>query len=262
MKNIRLVVVIVIVLSTSLFFLNENCMAKKFNPKGQVYYTRVNLWNSKVISTWCSHKGYILPMGTKVTITKFSNSMIRFDTEEGYSMRIKKSRHTAARMSDLFDLYFSKDDPKSEGGDYHKLSKFEKENIDVSAVVPGMSKKAVVMSYGYPPDKTGAAPLSAPKWTYWGSSRFEARIYVYFRNNAVYKVEKLVKRGGGPFGIGSGSRIEVVASTDYDLPDLNGTTGANPKGLAAELQEISKLHKTGQLTDEEFRRAKEKILNR
>ena len=222
---------------------------------GETYYTRVNLWNSNGISTWCKHKGSVLPLATKVEITSVSKRAICFKAEDGKYFSIKKSRHTNADMSELFNLYFSKENTKSAGSEYYKLSNLDRENVDMANVAPGMSKKAVVMAYGYPPGRNGSASLTAQIWTYWGPNRFESKITLHYRNDIVYKVERLVLGRLGPFGIRT-SRVDVDVMRIMDEKEE-----AKKTSLSEEIEKLSLLHSSGALTDEEFKKAKKKLLD-
>jgi len=80
------------------------------NPLGKVYHSAVNIWyeNPSEIYITNYHKGTIIPINTKVTITKYSSKEVTFKTESNveYTL-VYVPRHSIKPMSDLFNQYFS-----------------------------------------------------------------------------------------------------------------------------------------------------------
>ncbi|MBU4011616.1 MAG: hypothetical protein KJ882_12720, partial [Proteobacteria bacterium] len=61
-------------------------------------------------------------------------------------------------------------------------------NIKKGIVAIGMSKKAVIMAYGYPP--THKTPhLTSDVWQYWYAR--VNKVNVYFKNDKVFKIETI-----------------------------------------------------------------------
>lgn len=164
---------------------------------GKTYYTATNIrvtkkwyttdWNERgrlIESTNFIH-GRILPAGTAVTIKEVNDResddvvsgsvkpllYIRFLAGDGavYVMTFKK-RHAAEGQTiwTLFEQYFAATDPLAPGGPFSSLTAFEQENVKKGTVAPGMSKKAVLMAYGYPPGHRTPS-LDGDKWTYWAN---------------------------------------------------------------------------------------------
>ena len=55
--------------------------------------------------------------------------------------------------------------------------------------------------------------------------------------------------------------LETINKTIKDLSNNQSTSSSNTKSLSSELDRISQMHKDGTLSDEEFKKAKEKLLN-
>jgi hypothetical protein len=159
---------------------------------GKTYYTTANIWyeNPEKIYSTNYHRGTILPVGTKVTIKKVSDKEIRFVDENNLPFKIIfLKKHSSRNMNiwDFFNQYFSELNPMRKGGPFEKFSKEEKENIQIGEITEGMSKAAVLMSYGYPPSHRTPS-LKSNIWTYW-INRFVKRT-VYFKDDKVYKIDK------------------------------------------------------------------------
>lgn len=156
---------------------------------GEAYYTTANIWyeNASKIYSTNYHRGAILPVGTRVTIKKIRGDKIQFVDEEGQSFKIiflKKHSNKRIDIWAYFDQYFSKKNPMRKGGPFQKFSKDEKDNIKMGEIAVGMSKAAVLMSYGYPPSHRTPS-LESTKWIYW-INRFVNRP-VYFKDGKVSK---------------------------------------------------------------------------
>ncbi len=137
---------------------------------GQEYYLNVNVWYNhplKIMST-NYHAGSRLGIGKKVTITKLGGKKIRFTDESGGDyMIIHHRKHTSGDLQTLFDRYFGKKDiTKSKS--FSKFSTKVQKQIRNGEIVKGMSKDAIIMSYGYPPSHRTAS-LDGDRWIYWGT---------------------------------------------------------------------------------------------
>jgi hypothetical protein len=153
---------------------------------GKNYYTAFNVWYDKgSIESTNYHKGVIIPLGTRVTITEVDDGFrrernalepqveqepfIRFDGEGGQPYRIVfKRKHAKSGMTvwDLFKQYFSLTDPKGEGGTFRSLTAEEQKSVMAGEIMNGMSKAAVIMAYGYPPSHKTPS-LDSNTWIYW-----------------------------------------------------------------------------------------------
>ncbi len=169
--------------------------------KGKIFYTTANIWyeNRSRIESINYHRGQLLPIGTKVQITQIrdENSFISYNALEQMDIYIEftdqsgtsykliyYSRYATegSSVSDLFKQYFSQNDPMAEGGAFSSLTSEEQKMVRAGGIAPGMSKKAVIMAYGYPPGhKTPSLQLN--KWIYW-ESFFKTRA-IYFKDDKV-----------------------------------------------------------------------------
>ena len=146
---------------------------------GKQFYTSVNIWHEKSeIESTNYHKGSIIPFGTKVKISNIDDGTkgdplqgmpeqsIQFTTDRDKSYKIifmRSQSRSGATIWDLFKQYFSKTDPKDEGGAFRALTTAEQINVMAGEIEIGMSKAAVIMAYGYPP-KTPS--LESNIWVY------------------------------------------------------------------------------------------------
>lgn len=156
---------------------------------GKTFYTTTNIWyeNPEKVYSTNYHRGTILPVGTKVTIKKLRGEEIQFvDKSELTFKIIFLKKHSSHKMTiwDYFDQYFSEENPMRKGGPFQKFSKDEKDNIKMGEIAVGMSKAAVLMSYGYPPSHRTPS-LKSDGWIYW-TNRF-VNSPVYFKNGKVSK---------------------------------------------------------------------------
>lgn len=160
------------------------------------YYTQVNIWymDPSDIRTTNYHEGAILPFGTKVTVNGLHRDLVRFTTasEIGFTLYLK---HSLISMEDNFYRYFSTEDPTLPGTPYDSFTEMEKENLKKGNVVLGMSKSAVLASYGFPPSHVNP-DLNADFWRYWMSFREE--VHIYFKDNLVSEIKKVSISGPPP----------------------------------------------------------------
>ena len=193
--------IVFLIITSALFFVFPAMAAEEVN--GKTFYTIANIWYERPdqIESSNYHKGTILPVGTKVKITEVRDGTwpvtggslnsdrwklsIRFTDESGQSYEILYiSRHAKEGTSiwDFFRQYFSENNPLAEGGAFTSLTGEEQKRVKEGVIATGMSKKAVVMAYGYPPGHRTPS-LEQDKWIYW-ISRFKTRA-VYFSDNMV-----------------------------------------------------------------------------
>jgi hypothetical protein len=159
---------------------------------GKTYYTKTNIWyeNPNDILSTNYHRGTILPFGTKVSIHSIKNNRIRFTPEgSGQLFTIINSPKTSTiTTEELFKRYFSTEPVRIGAGDYQQVTEADRDSIRNGIVEIGMSKKAVLMSYGYPP--THKTPLlTSDIWYYWYARLH--RVNVYFKDDKVFKIEKI-----------------------------------------------------------------------
>ena len=159
---------------------------------GKTYYTRTNIWYEhpdKILST-NYHRGTILPIGTKVSIHNIKNRKIQFTPDgSGQLFTLTNSAKTSTiTTEELFNKYFSTEPVGIGTGDYYQVTEADRENIKSGVIAPGMSKKAVLMAYGYPP--THKTPLlTSDIWYYWYARLHQ--VVVYFKDDKIFKIETI-----------------------------------------------------------------------
>ncbi len=160
--------------------------------EGKALYTTANIFYEKpgkILST-NYHKGRILPAGSRVTIAFARGREIEFKDEKGAEYRIiLKRKHTSPTMSlpEYFKQYFSAENPLRPGGPYDAFTESERWSIKNGTIEKGMCRAAVLMAYGYPPSHATPS-LKDDKWTRWIGRLHGQPVYVYFRNDRVYKI--------------------------------------------------------------------------
>ena len=140
---------------------------------GQEYFLKVNVWyeplKEKKIPSTNYHISEMLKVGEKFKITDLAGKKIIFSDEKGVEYAISHyTKHNPISLAELFDRYFSKTNVMATGGAFEKFTQEEQKNIRNGQIVKGMSKEAVLMSYGYPPEHRTPS-LEGDNWIYWVS---------------------------------------------------------------------------------------------
>ena len=155
---------------------------------GQEYFLKVNVWyeplkEKKIFST-NYHKSIMLKVGEKFNIIDLAGKDIIFSDKNGVEYAIiHHTKYSPISLAELFDRYFSKTSVMAPGGAFTKFTKEEQKNIRNGRIVKGMSKDAVLMSYGYPPGH--ATPtLENDHWTYW-ENRWASKIATFEKGKLV-----------------------------------------------------------------------------
>ena len=166
---------------------DEEAPAAKPSLEGQTLYTKTNIWYerpTKILILF--HAGAILPVGTKITLGDMSSKAIKFTTKDGRNFRIYTRKYYKLTGPEMAKLLFSSKNPMAKGGTFHKFSKMEQKQIKLGEIKKGMSRKAVIMAYGYPP--THANPnLEQNTWTLW-KTRWN-RLIITFQNGKVSNIK-------------------------------------------------------------------------
>lgn len=162
------------------------------NLSGKIYYTKANIWYehpNNILST-NYHRGEILPIGTKIKIHAIKGERIQFTPEGSAQMFtiINDKKTSTISTEELFNRYLSTEAVQAGVGDYYQATEADRENIKKGIVALGMSRKAVLMAYGYPP--THKTPLlTSDVWYYWYARLH--KVNVYFKDDKVFKIEKI-----------------------------------------------------------------------
>lgn len=157
---------------------------------GASYYTKANIWYAsplKIPST-NYHVGSILPVGTKVDMISISDALIVFKDQKGIIYNIQYiSKFSGTSMMTYLNEYFSEKNILKSWG-YKMMSKEDKANISMGSIAEGMSKKAVLMSYGVPPKHKTPSTDSSP-WTYW-TNRFRTKVITFGAKDTVTVISR------------------------------------------------------------------------
>ena len=154
-------------------------------------YTACNMWYEEPLRMWSTgyQKGALLPAGTPVSNVeikkKWTKKYIMFvvdKTGTQHGVLWIPSHRPGVEISEMQDRLFSTKtfDQLTAG-----MTGAEKEAIKKGQVVKGMSKEAVLVAYGTPPE-TGTATRDQDQWKYW-YDRFRTKI-VNFENGKVTSI--------------------------------------------------------------------------
>jgi hypothetical protein len=147
---------------------------------GQKLYTAFNMWyvmgKEDDMFTINYKTGIMIPAGTEVSNIKVDEEEILFSTvDDGkkYVVNFKAKFHPGKTTQDYARMMFSENDfdQLTKG-----MSKTEINGIDEGVILVGMSKKAVIVAYGYPPEHKTPS-LNDNIWTYWLSKMKSTVIY-------------------------------------------------------------------------------------
>ena len=152
---------------------------------GASYYSQVTLQYEKGRHITTNYRrGVLLPINSKVRLLEINKKTILLQVEQSnHELLIKNAlKHTGNDTIQAFNKLFGKNKVDLSG-----FSKMERENIKFGKVAKGMSKKAVIVAIGYPP-QIQTPSLDVNQWTYW-SSRWD-RFIVHFDNGRVLKIQE------------------------------------------------------------------------
>jgi len=147
-------------------------------------YTAHNIWRMIWYNMKCinyKHGSDILPAGTMVknvgtgSDSHLNKPYITFKTVNDnrvYKIFFVKRWHSKKSMKDYIDMMFT---TKNFGAQTEGLSEMEIEAIKKGVLVNGMSKRAVFICYGCPPDHY-TPQLTADVWFYWMNEKDKVEI--------------------------------------------------------------------------------------
>jgi len=131
-------------------------------------YTASNIWVEQPTRVYSTNykKGYILAAGTAVKNVRTSKKALTFidaETDIEYTIAFVTKHHPGKSAVAVFDRILTEKtiEQLTEGFD-----EMEKGAIETGSVEVGMSKEAVLVSQGYPPE-VGTPSAKAPVWKYW-----------------------------------------------------------------------------------------------
>ncbi|MFH0944954.1 MAG: hypothetical protein V2A76_07125 [Planctomycetota bacterium] len=158
--------------------------ASALTAPAQRFYTTYNMWYAKVdsLSAINYKTGAFIPAGTEVTginavSRRFRKDAISFTTSSNgatFTVSFDPKFHPGKSIHDYRNMMFTNKtfDQLVEG-----LSQEEIDAIKVGSLRVGMSRKAVIIAYGYPPEHATPS-LESSHWKYW-MNRFEDKL-IYF----------------------------------------------------------------------------------
>jgi hypothetical protein len=167
---------------------------------GGPHYTAYNIWYElgKENSLWCINykKGEMIPAGTEVTDVKIvkaesgrflggSDVAISFSTVENgreYLVNFKAVFHPDLDIDDYMDKMFTeKDFDQLTAG----MNEYEINAIKEGKVKINMSRDAILVSYGYPPEHRTPS-LKKDVWLYW-MNRFQTKDIHFDENGLTFR---------------------------------------------------------------------------
>jgi hypothetical protein len=190
-KGLLVILILSLNLLAAHIFADSASYVKKYVK--QEFYTAINMWatDGKILST-NYHVDTFIPAGSKVKVTDIYVSQIGGNDKSTFTFALAEDGRTftfiyrtnfsVIPFKDVLARVFADKNVLAEPNDFTNL---EKENIQAGTVAVGMSKKAVLVAYGYPPaHKT--PKLEGNAWLYW-TNRFN-RVLVSFKDDKVIQV--------------------------------------------------------------------------
>jgi len=172
---------------------NSSVQKAGLNQKPR-YYTSYNIWKWPALNMKCiNYKGNlnsILPVGTEVSkpkIAKVKSSsitkeVIRFKTlndNKIFQIYFVKKYHPHKTIHDYMDYMVTTKNLEELTAD---LNETEINAIKKGVIIDGMSKKAVLICYGPPPEHATHS-LDSKKWTYWKNKRHKKQVLFNSQNS-------------------------------------------------------------------------------
>lgn len=166
--------------------------------QGGKLYTAQNIWYEagKETVLWCINykTGFIIPAGTEVRNVKLVPSKgrravseaIYFETVpdgKAYWINMVQKFHPGRTITDYKSYMFTS---KNFGQLTKGFTASEIEAIKEGIIVIGMSKKAVLVSYGRPPEHRTRSLETSSSWVYW-MNRFRTKTIFFDKNGKTTK---------------------------------------------------------------------------
>ena len=130
------------------------------------FYTQVNMWVEVkgVIPTTNYHMGELIPLGSRVTVTAANARDIKFNYNGRALTMRREHRHTLASVGEVQNRMFNSTNPLQSAA-FTSLSAQHQADVRAGRVTVGMTKEAVLMAYGYPPEHETA--IAGDVWKFW-----------------------------------------------------------------------------------------------
>jgi hypothetical protein len=154
---------------------------------GQTRYLCCNLhYEQPTVADVNYQVGALVPVGTRVTVTKVTNKAVTFQPSGGgppITVVLKYGRKNVDMDTFANRLLVAKDPTPALARAGSKVRK----QIESGMVEPGMTREQVLMALGYPPAHR-TPQLNSPQWTYW-QNRWVSFI-VWFDGDKVSRVQR------------------------------------------------------------------------
>jgi len=155
-------------------------------PAGELY-TLVNLHvdpKGNRIFTTNYQSAILLPLCTRVQVIEQSGKAVRFrSVEQGVEYTYLRTKHLVASFADHLAKVFGDECVSSRVA---AMNQIDRDGIAAGRAVPGMSKDAVILAMGFPPDHANPN-LESDLWTFW-RNKF-VRMVVHFSDGVVSHVQ-------------------------------------------------------------------------
>lgn len=134
---------------------------------GQIY-TAYNIWYENPAKVYSTNykRGEMLPVGSVITNLKRTKKAIQFTAAASgtdFQIVFVSKHHPGMSMADIYDRFTTE---KTFEEITAGLSESEIEMIQGGRYDIGMSKEAILVSLGYPPE-SGTASTELDAWRYW-----------------------------------------------------------------------------------------------
>jgi len=133
-------------------------------------YTSYNMWYElgKEEAMWAINykTGTMIPAGTEVSNIRVKKTQIFFvtvDDKKRYIVNFNAKFHPGKKPADYASMMFSEKDFLELT---KEMSQTDIDGIDEGLIMVGMTKKAVIVAYGYPPEHK-TPDLNDNVWRYW-----------------------------------------------------------------------------------------------
>lgn len=148
-------------------------------PKGQTLYTQFTMYHEDYRHRTTNYrKGILIPVNTQVKFVDAGRSSIVVKLPDGYNLTVENvEKYSGEGIDGIFNRTFS-----TQPVDLSRFGRKERRGIRAGRALPGMSKAAVIVAMGYPPQHETPS-LKLNKWRYW-QNRFNTFL-VHFENERV-----------------------------------------------------------------------------
>lgn len=155
-------------------------------PAGELY-TLVNLHvdpkGSRIFTT-NYQSPILLPLCTRVEVIEESEKAVRFRAgEQGVEYTYLRTKHLRASFADHLAKVFGHECVSSRVA---AMNQTDRDGIAAGRAAPGMSKEAVILAMGYPPDHANPN-LESDLWTFWRNKFI--KMVVHFSEGVVSHVQ-------------------------------------------------------------------------